>query len=290
MRTISIRALLVACAGLVGCTTSGSDDAGLELGGGFGSLSLSGSLALVRLERSTQSETASARVLTNAKVARYTGLDASSALKLLGADLREGDSCTGAGRLDDIPMTPEARVELLSVGPISLRVGDAVQVLAPRLFPDLSTMASGWFYAADTALSTRRSEELSLSAQGQQGVGRFELVVAAPSEVLGVELGGAPLESEGVLSRAQDVEFTWEPEDPRDRVELEVYAGGTVLSCSLRDDGNFVLSASKLAGLEQDPHASLLLRRVRVVATEMQGIETAYVRVASARELVLRVD
>jgi hypothetical protein len=308
MRTTTIRALLLLCAGAVGCSSSGGEDAGAELGAG------SGSLALMRLERFSQPPSADPattsvsgpRIVANAKVARYSGLDGSSVLKLLGVDVRDGDSCTVTGRLDDFPMAPEARVELLSVGNISLRVGERAHTFSPQLFPDLATTASGWFYAGHVDLDAarvgetkpepkadgapERGDEYVLTAQGAQGVGRFELSVAAPNEVLGLEVSGTSLEQDGALNRGADAALTWEPEDMRDRLELEIFAGGSVLSCSVRDDGQFLLPHAKLALLEADQQASLVLRRVRVLNAQMDGIENAYVRIASTRTLSLKVD
>jgi hypothetical protein len=310
MRTMTIRALLLSCAATFGCSSSGGEDAGAELGAG------SGSLALMRLERFSQPlsddpaapPAAGPRIVANAKVARYSGLDGSSVLKLLGVDVRDGDSCTVTGRLDDFPMAPEARVELLSVGNISLRVGERAHTFSPQLFPDLATTASGWFYAGHVDLPSSlarggsaqaelkadggpdRGDEYVLTAQGAQGVGRFELAVAAPNEVLGLEVSGQSLEQDAALNRASDAALTWEPEDMRDRLELEIFAGGSVLSCSVRDDGQFLLPHAKLALLEADPQASLVLRRVRVLNTQMDGIENAYVRIASTRTLQLKVD
>ena len=357
MRTTTIRALLLSCAGMLGCSSSGGEDAGAELGAG------SGSLALVRLERFSppanlgsggatprgatppgttppgtpppgttpdvpaapasgspvaEPPASSARVVANAKVARFSGLDSSSVLKLLGVDVRDGDSCTVTGRLDDFPMAPEAHVELLSVGDLSLRVGDRAHTFSPQLFPDLATTASGWFYAGHFDLDATRTSEANLrsraeeprastvepradgglergdeyvlTAQGAQGVGRFELAVAAPNEVLGLEASGISLEQDGALNRASDAALTWEPEDIRDRLELELFAGGSVLSCSLRDDGQFLLPHAKLALLEADQQASLVLRRVRVLNAQMDGIENAYVRIASTRTLSLKVE
>ena len=290
----TIRALLVVCVGAVGCTSSGSDDAGAELGASASSLHLdgrSGSLALVRVERIAQAEGAAPRMVMNAKVARYTGIDGSAVLSLLGAHDRDGEGCTETSRLDDIPVAHEARVELLSVGTIDVRAGEVSQQLSPRLFPDLATTASGWFYAGNAELPLERAaDEYVFSAPGEQGVGRFEISAAAPGEVANLEAAGIRLDRGGAVARSRDAELTWEPEDLRDRIELELYAGGSVLSCTVRDDGHFVLPQTKLAALEKDPNASLVARRVRVLAAEMQGIETAYVRVATTRKLAIKVE
>ena len=281
------------CAGTIGCTSRGSEDAGADLGATTGALGTgAGSLALVRLERVAHQEEGGPRLALNAKVARYSGIDAASALKLLGADVRDGDSCSLLSRWDDISLAPDARVELLAIGDLSLRVGELAEAFAPRLFPDLATTASGWFYAGNAELpaSATDLDEYVVSAQGEQGVGRFELSIAAPGDVLGLSLAGAPLEGDAALSRTVDAELTWEPEDMRNRVEFEVHAGGSVLSCVARDDGRFTLPQSKLAALDADAEASLVLRRVTVLAADMQGVESAYVRVAATRTLPLALQ
>jgi hypothetical protein len=290
MRTTTLRALFLVCVGAVGCTSNGSEDAGAELGAASSALAdKSGTLALVRLERVTQNDGAPARVVANAKVARYTGIDGGAVLSLLGASDRDGEGCTVASRLNDLSLNPEARVELLSIGDISVRAGGRTQQLSPRLFPDLAATASGWFYAGNGELAAEL-DEYTIGAPGEQGVGRFELSVAAPADVAALDVAGVGLDDGGALSRAHDAELTWEPEDLRDRIELEVYAGTSVLSCTVRDDGHFVLPQTKLVSLESDPQASLVARRVRVISADMQGIETAYVRVATSRKLAIRVE
>jgi hypothetical protein len=288
MRTNWLRALLFVCMGTIGCTSRGTEDAGADLGAGSSALGAgAGSLALVRLERLTQVEAGASRLVANAKVARYSGLDASAVLKLLGADVRDGEGCSFTSGLDDLALAPEARVDLLSVGDLTLRVGELTETFSARLFPDLATTASGWFYAghADLPSGSGEFEEYVLSAQGEQGVGRFDVTIGSPGEVKGLQAAGLGLERDGVLSRGHDVELAWEPEDMRNRIELELHAAGGVLSCLARDDGRFMLPHGKLSSLEADPQASLVVRRVAVIAADMQGIESAYVRVAATRTL-----
>ncbi|HEY6878340.1 MAG TPA: hypothetical protein VI299_09980 [Polyangiales bacterium] len=276
MRTTTTRALLFACAATVGCTSSGSEDAGADLGVG------TASVAMLKLERFQQDAHTPSRFLTHAKVARYSGIDASSVLKLLGAEAREGEGCTVGSRLDTFPLAPEARVELLSIGDISLRSGDRAHTLSPRLFPDLASTASGWFYASGEELAEVdggvEHDEYALAAAGHQGVGHFELSLSAPGAVTGLKFDG---QARGTLTRSADVALSWEPEDMRDQLEIEIYAGSTVLSCSLRDDGQFTLPAAKLALLESDPQASMVVRRVLALTVDMQGIDSALVRFAT---------
>ncbi len=279
------RALLFACAGLVACTSSGPEDAGAEG-------PAAASLAMLRLERFQQEEgDAPGRLVANAKVARFTGLDGSSVLKLLGVELREGEGCTVGSRLDAFPLAPGAHLELLSIGDISLRAGERVQKLVPRLFPDLASTASGWFYASGAELAPVdggvERDEYALSASGEQGIGHFELSMSAPGAVENLKLDG---KAPGTLARDADVQLSWDPEDMRDQVEVEIYAGGSVLSCAANDDGQFTLPAAKLALLEADSQASIVVRRVVAVSTDMQGIESALVRFATTKTTTLAVQ
>jgi hypothetical protein len=269
------------CALPLGCTSGYSEDAGVELA------SSQSSLALVALERTEGSDSERARLSASAKVARFRGIDGDGLLKLLGAELRDLESCGMAAALEP-GVSAAAQVDLLSVGPITVRLGDARHSLAPRLFPALATTAAGWFYAGGLELSaTAGSEELSLSAPGERGQGKFELFGAIPAEVQGLSLSGLPAEAGVTLTRSESIELTWEPEGPGDRIEIELFAGGSALSCAARDDGHFTLSRAQLQLVEADEDASLVVRRVRVLPVEMTSIESAYARLASARTFTL---
>jgi hypothetical protein len=275
---------LATCA-LLGCTTADSEDAGAELANGHSSL------ALLSLERSAAVSSELPRVSAGAKVARFSGIDGEGLLKLLGADPRDLESCGSAASLDERAVGATARVDLLSVGPISVRLGAAEQRLPPRLFPALATTAAGFFYAG--ALEPQdppaSGEEFALSAPGDHGLGKFELSGVSPAEVHGLSLAGLMLAQDSTLARDADVELTWEPEGQGDRIEIEVLAGGSALSCAARDDGQFVLPRARLKALEADDNAMLIVRRVRVLPVDMVGVESAYARVASTRTLPLQI-
>lgn len=295
MRTPWKSALFLASCSLAGCTSTDSEDAGRDLA------SSHGSLALLSFERGVDAQSDQPRLSAGAKVARFRGIDGDGLLKLLGAELRDLETCGPASGLEERVVGANAEVDLLSVGPIAVRAGATRTQLEPRLFPALAATAAGWFYAGAVELpvGSLGSEELVLSAGGEGGLGRFELAAAAPQDVQGVALAGTPLEepvSEAkgaaapvVVSRADALELTWEPDAQGDRVEIEVFAGGSVLSCAARDDGQFVLSRAQLRALEADDNASLVLRRVRVLPLEMAGVETAYVRLAATRTASLSV-
>jgi hypothetical protein len=286
MVLVSRRLLLpVLCAVSVACTDSSGDDAGAVLD------SREGSLALLQLERFTDSEAPLPRLVVGAKIARYRAIDGEALLRLLGADARDLDTCSVAGGLGELDLGPDARVELLSVGEISLRGDDTQSTLSPRLFPALATTASGWFYAGEAEIALPRPEldEYVLAAPGEAGLGAFEVALGAPPAVSGLALSGPSVDSALALDRSGAVDISWEADDTGDRLELEVYAGGSMMACTLRDDGHFALNLPQLAALEADENASLVVRRVRVAALDMHGIQSAYARVASSRTLSLQV-
>ena len=267
----------------VACTSAGSEDAGAESG--------PGSLALLSVERSGDGAGDPSRLTALAKVARYRGIDADGLLHLLGADARELESCGAGSALDDSAIHANAHVDLLSVGQIELRVGSTRHAFAPRLFPALATTAAGWFYAGSAELADASSgaEDFDMSARGEAGLGKFEVAGSTPSEVRGLSLAGVPLDGETVLTPSAGAELTWEPEAGSDRIEIEIFAGGSSLSCAVRDDGQFRLTPAQLEALEADDSASLVARRVRIVPIEMQGVESAYARIAATRSLSLHV-
>jgi hypothetical protein len=262
------------------CTTSGSEDAGAEID------VQSGSLGLVSVERFVDGESLP-RLIAGAKIARYRGIPGDALLELLGAAPRELETCKLEGGLNGLAVGPEARVQLVPVGDISIRLGDSVTTLTPRVFPALASTASGYFYAGDTEIVVPRAEldEYLISARGETGLGAFEMVAAAPGELAGLGFDGTRVEANPAFVRGHDLSLSWEPEDPRDSIELEIYTGGSVLSCACRDDGQFTLGAEELASLESDEHASLVVRRVRILPIELSGIQTAYARIATTRTL-----
>jgi len=278
-------ALAAACMLTSACTSSDSDDAGARLNRPVGSV------ALLQIERFVDPDGASSRVVVGAKVARYRGLEGDALLRLLGAAPLDLETCELGGGLSTEPVPADAQVELLSVGDIRLRNAAASAVLVPRLFPALSTTAVGFFYATDADLPAPRAEfdEYSLAALGEQGLGAFDAVLAAPAELAEIDLRGVGLDSVSSILRDADLVLSWEGDDPRDRMEVELLSGGSVLSCAARDDGQFTISAAQLAALEADENATLVVRRVRGSSFDMQGVEASYARVATTRSATLAV-
>lgn len=291
--------LFLASCTLLGCTTADSEDAGAEL-----AANSQNSLALLSIEHSADPGSELPRVSAGAKVARFRGIDGEGLLKLLGAEPRDLETCGSAAGLDDRAVGAAAQVDLLSVGPISVRLGQRQHQLPPRLFPALATTAAGWFYAGvlEQREPSAGTEEFVLSAPGASahGLGKFELSGVSPSEVRGLSLATVLLSSlerpralfdspGAVLPRDADAELTWEPEGQGDRIEIEIFAGNGALACAARDDGQFSVPRARLKVLEADDNATLIVRRVRVFPVDMHGIESAYARVATARTLPLQI-
>lgn len=284
MRVLSVRSLGtlgLLCA--AACTHSGAEDAGAEIQG------RSGALALLQVERFVDADGATMRMVAGAKVARYRNMAGDALLALLGAESVELERCVLTAGLANPSISAESEVELLSVGDISLRTADSDTVLEPRLFPALAATASGWFYAVDTEMTAPRVEldELVARAPGENAIGAFELTMAAPRDLLELDVAGQRLESDAILVRNADAELRWEADDPRDRIEIELLAGGNVLSCACRDDGHFTIERSLLSSLDADDNGALVVRRVRGTAFDMQGVDTSYARVASTRSATL---
>ncbi len=277
LRLSSACAAMLWCALGAACTTGDADDAGSVPTGPLGSVSL------LQVERFVDPDGVSSRVVVGAKVARYRGLDGEGLLRLLGARPLELETCEFGGGLSNEPVSQEVQVDLLSIGDIGLRNGAVSTTLVPRLFPALSTTAAGWFYAAETELPAPRAEldEYTLRASGELGAGAFEAVLAAPSDLSGLEVRGLGFESLGALSRSQDLVLNWEAEDPRDRIEVELLSAGSVLNCAARDDGQLTITAAQLAALEADENATSIVRRVRGSSFDMQGVDASYARIAT---------
>jgi hypothetical protein len=278
--------LFLASCILFGCTTPDSEDAGQELAGAN-----QGTLALISIERNADPGAELPRVSAGAKVARYRGIDGAGLLKLLGAEPRDLETCSGGGALEERSVGATAQVDLLSVGPISLRFAEGQHQLPPRLFPALATTAAGFFYAGSVELPAPSvdNEEFALSAPGAHGLGKFELSGASPTEVHGLSMAGAALERGASLPREADAELTWEAEGQGDRIEIEIFAGSGTLACAARDDGHFSLPRARLKAMDADDNATLIVRRVRVLPVDMAGIDTAYARVSTARTLPLQI-
>jgi hypothetical protein len=249
-----------------------------------------GSLGILQVEQQGAAEAGigGPPAQLGAAFARYRGLSGDAVVGLLGG--RAAGALDACGAPD---AEPEARgeagasVDLLDVGVIEVRVGDAEARLVPRTFPELARVAAGFFYAGDATLGEVRADldVYTFRAEGSRELPGFEVAVPAPGALGEVRVDGElarETERVGIL-RDRDLEFTWEGLDPRDQIELELVSEGASVLCRARDDGSFRVPAASLGTLAPDAGARLVMRRVRVQPFDAAGVDVAYVRVATTR-------
>ena len=256
------------------CTTSSNADPNVD--------TRASSLGLLQVDRFADGTTAE----LGAAFARFRGTDTATVAHLLsGGSDAELDACSlGSGELDAL-LSSEATVDLLDVGTIDVHVGNAEAHLVPRTFPELARVAAGFFYAGDADISDVASgaEEYTFHADASAELPGFEVAVPAPLYPADVRVNGAPLQNGMSLSRARELDVTWEANDPRDHVEIDVMAVAETVSCRSRDDGSFRISAADLAATAGHPRARIVVRRVRVQPFDATGVDVAYVRLAATR-------
>jgi hypothetical protein len=267
-------------AGVGACTAAGEPARTETLNAG------AGSLGILQVER-IAGEVAAPSAQLGAAFARYRGLSGDAVVRLLGG---RGESPRDACVLDAASGEPRlaadaARVELLDVGVIEVRTGEAAARLVPRAFPELARVAAGFFYAGDAAGFAPRPEvdEVAFHAEGSAELPGFDVAVPAPADLADVRIDGLPAADGVVLRRARDVDVSWEGGDPRDVVEIELISGDRTLVCRATDDGGLRVGAAQLGLLPEDPAARVVLRRVRVQPFDAAGVDVAYVRLATAR-------
>lgn len=267
--------------GVAACTTA-DEDPSVAMG------ALTGSFGVVQIERPGErelEELSGRRAVLNAVFARYAGLEGDEALELLGLG-RMGPTlgeCEIAGGSAELAPGPDAAVELLDVGRLQVRVADSRAELRPRTFPELGTLVAGAFYAEDAALAPTRADvdEYRLLASGGAAVDAFEAVVVGPAAPAAVTVDGFPAADLPAVARDAGLEVRWDAGDPRDHLSIQVLAGGQILECLARDEGDVRVDADLVSQLEADDDARLVLRRVRAQGFDAPGLDVAWADVAS---------
>lgn len=254
-----------------------------------------GSVGVVQIERTgsaAQADAPEQRAELNAVFARYRGLEGQDALELLGVGRAgpETDSCALVSP-PPVQPDPDAVVELLDVGTLEVRVGDSRAHVAPRMFPELGALVAGSFYAKDAELIEARPDRdpYRVVATGSEAVEPFEVEVVAPAGPEGVSIGGFAPDERPILSRDDELVIVWDAGDPRDRLDLTLAAGSTVIECVARDDGMLQVPPDVLAELDADADARLVMRRVRVQPFDAPGLEAAWADLITTRTVPVSV-
>ncbi len=288
MPRLLARSLIAASLALAGCTAAGgADDAGAAA-----VAARAGSFGVVRIERETEAEPelSTPRAVLSAAFARYRDVDGRAVLGLLGGRAAEVETCRVSGADEGAFASPDAEVELLDLGDVEVRVAGTRTRMPSRTFPDLAGMVGGVFYGEDATLGAARADvdEYVVAAAGRELPG-FEVVAVAPPGFAELEIDRVPAGERAVVDRSLGIELEWDAGDPRDRVEIDLIAGGQVIECVARDDGAFRVDASMLGWLGADEDGRALVRRVRTQPFDASGLDVAWVAVAASHSFAIDV-
>lgn len=260
---------------------------------GAGSAASGGSLGFLAVDRAADQDTAlESRTTLSAAFVRYHGLDGDEVVRLFGATPPgELDSCAPIEAPDgDLLEVPDAEVELIDVGPIEVRLGEATTRLEPRTFPALGSVLGGSFYAGDADLGVPRPDldAYVFSAPAVAEGSGLEIAVAAPPGPGDVTVDGLDATRLPTLIRGRDSELVWDAGSAT-HVEIEITAARRAIGCIARDDGTFLVDGAVLSLLGADRAARLSVRRVRVTPFEMREVEQAWLRASATRSFPVTV-
>jgi hypothetical protein len=275
--------------GAAGCTAAPEDD-GVAMG------PLSGSFGVIQIERGGTpglSELSGRRAVLNAFFARYRGMEGEHALELLGV-ARPGPQTDECEIVGGPPVTwpdSQAAVELLDAGRLEVRVAGSRAELRSRTFPELGTLVAGSFYAEDADLAEARADvdEYRVVATGGGRMEAFEAVLVGPPAPSGVVIDGFLASERPVVDRDRTLELLWDAGDPRDRLDIQLLAGGQILECIVRDTGVVRIPDHLVAELEPDDDARLILKRVRVQGFDAPGLDVAWADVTATSTVAFQV-
>jgi hypothetical protein len=184
-------------------------------------------------------------------------------------------------------------VDLLDVGPLHVEIATETVELRGRLFPAVQSLLAGTIYAERLALPVPLDEgqEVRLVGAGAGSVGQLEVALPAPAVPAGVLVGGVPLVADAdageaeviAVDRSKHLWVLWDAGDPRDRIEIELRAGGRHLRCGTIDDGSFQIRVQALTAMPADEAAQITVARVRRESLDVTGIDEAWARLVSRR-------
>jgi hypothetical protein len=208
-------------------------------------------------------------------------------------------------RVDDI------RLELLNVGPITVRgPSEAIRLEARRL-PDLLSTFSGVIYGTEQGfgaqplrIAYQPGARYSFSAPGKTASGGFYVTMQAPRPIRIVSIGDRPAHdgSRFGWNFEHDLRVQWRPFLDAalgdgaalrgDDVFLRISSGfgpdRPRLNCRLDDDGAFTLPATLLEQLAGDSaDLQLSLRRVNTREVDINGLDSAEFVFSTVDEITL---
>lgn len=186
----------------------------------------------------------------------------------------------------------DIRLELLDVGPITVRgPREAIRLEARRL-PDLLSAFSGVIYGTEQGFGSQPlrigydpGAWYSFQAPGRTHSGGFTVSMRAPKPIRIASVAGAALGAgrQTDIDFSRDVSIEWEPSSDATRSEtvfLHISSGfgpdRPRLTCRVDDDGSFTLPHSVIEQVAQDsPELELSLRRINAQPVDIDGLEAS---------------
>lgn len=186
----------------------------------------------------------------------------------------------------------DIRLELLDVGPITVRgPGEAIRLEARRL-PDLLSAFSGVIYGTEQGFGTQPlrigyepGAWYSFGAPGRSLAGGFYVSMRAPRPIRVATVGGQPADEGRQVGAdfTQDLTVEWQPafgDASDDTVFLYISSGfgpdRPRLTCRVDDDGSFTVPNTVVEQLSNDSaELELTLRRITSEQVDVDGLETS---------------
>lgn len=227
------------------------------------------------------------------------------------------DACSmHSARAEESRQKGDIRLELLDVGPITVRgPGESIRLDARRL-PDLLSAFSGVIYGTEQGLGTealrvgyQSGARYDFSAPGKSESAGFSVAMRAPEpihimRVAGHEAANGPRIA---VRFGEDLNIEWRPfleqsnpgiggigpfassgEDVFLRISAGVGPDRPRLNCRVEDDGSFTLPAALIEQLVEDSNElQLSLRRVNAKNIEIDGLDSAEFVFSAVDEITL---
>jgi hypothetical protein len=220
--------------------------------------------ALVEVERAASLDGAQSAQAIASFVRVPLAVDAESAMALVGLGFEPPPVDQCAAREREISSIPDAPVEFLEAGDVSIAAGGSLAVLAPRALPSVTDLISGVVYTSrDQDVEPFPTNVLyRVSASGGHSVAGLTLSGRAPASLEAVTLGGQMLTHGMRITPYQQLDLTWAVGDPADLLYAELTSpGGSTYGCTFRDDvGAGTIPSRAADGLGA---ARLTLHRIR---------------------------
>lgn len=227
------------------------------------------------------------------------------------------DACSMHSALAvDSERNDEIRLELLDVGPITVRGPRESVRLDARRLPDLLSAFSGVIYGTEQGLGTdplrvgyQSGARYGFSAPGHTESGGFTVQMRAPEpiRIMGVGAQNASNGTRVPIHFGQDLRIQWRPfmeqsspgigrmqaldlhgEDVFLRISAGFGPDRPRLSCRVDDDGSFTLPAAWVEQiLEDSDELQLSLRRVNAENIDIDGLDAAEFVFSTVDEITL---